>query len=788
MKFFVPLIALIILNIYSQDLPIEIKDLDKDLVDALIKQEKLQQGKPEVSDRAELDDLSLDGGVGDNLKGSADIFGFDYIKSIPQSISSTSDLPVPNDFVLSLGDELRIMLTGGKSDSFTLTVGMDGSILIPELGTLNVFGESFSSVKEKIQSLVEVSYVGTKVSVSLQELKAKKINIVGAVKSPGVYIVNPFSTISSSLAYAGGFNDFASLRNITLIRGNDKFFFDLYDLLIYGDRRSDLNIQQGDTLLVNSTNNFVEIKGKVNRPFIYEYKTEERISDLIYYAMGFQRNANQENIAITHLNRIGKLSEVSQLNFSDKDLIAEFGKLIKLEVFSKEYSSTFQTKVLGPLTNQGYFDTPVSKKLYDLITELNFNDDVNPFIGVVQQGKKSNLFSLKDKSTQNIDLTNNAEVFFFNKNNDDLSKRITEFSENYLNIKEMDDTTSEENPESDNYKNLIEEGKDWSKPEDLLSFNSLMLIFDYQLDINYENRSIKFPFFGEAAVSEIVEYLGLDLSGINKERTTFIAPIDEISLRGDLEELIIRSAKFNYLNLRDLSYQILEVNINGEVNLPGKYIMMPGASLADLYDLANGYTAVADENAVIFTRASIREKNIEAIKLAQSKLRESLIVNSSDLSDSSVAALLNEEIDEESLGRISGNLNLNSPDLDKFLLESGDNIFVPKKLFTVSVIGEVLNPSTFIYNDDMTLRSVISKSGGYTQNASKRSVYVIRSNGEVVASPGIFHKNIQIKKGDTVVIPTNFNANENIITTLAPITSILSNLAFSAAAIDNLRQ
>ena len=225
MKFFVPLIALIILNIYSQDLPIEIKDLDKDLVDALIKQEKLQQGKPEVSDRAELDDLSLDGGVGDNLKGSADIFGFDYIKSIPQSISSTSDLPVPNDFVLSLGDELRIMLTGGKSDSFTLTVGMDGSILIPELGTLNVFGESFSSVKEKIQSLVEVSYVGTKVSVSLQELKAKKINIVGAVKSPGVYIVNPFSTISSSLAYAGGFNDFASLRNITLIRGNDKFFF-----------------------------------------------------------------------------------------------------------------------------------------------------------------------------------------------------------------------------------------------------------------------------------------------------------------------------------------------------------------------------------------------------------------------------------------------------------------------------------------------------------------------------------------------------------------------------------
>ena len=46
------------------------------------------------------------------------IFGFDFINSIPRSISSTSDLPVPVDYVISLGDKLKIILTGSKNALF----------------------------------------------------------------------------------------------------------------------------------------------------------------------------------------------------------------------------------------------------------------------------------------------------------------------------------------------------------------------------------------------------------------------------------------------------------------------------------------------------------------------------------------------------------------------------------------------------------------------------------------------------------------------------------------------
>ena len=123
-----------------------------------------------------------------------------------------------SDYILALGDELKIILTGGKRDIYTLVVGLDGTILFPELGSISVFGESIKEVRNKIKNLIDLSYVGTEVSLSIEKLAARKINIIGAIKNPGTYIVNPFSTITSSLGYSGGFEDYSSLRNIKLIR------------------------------------------------------------------------------------------------------------------------------------------------------------------------------------------------------------------------------------------------------------------------------------------------------------------------------------------------------------------------------------------------------------------------------------------------------------------------------------------------------------------------------------------------------------------------------------------
>ena len=82
---------------------------------------------------------------------------------------------------------------------------------------------------------------------------------MGAVKNPGSYLVNPFSTISSALAYSGGISEIGTLRAIKLIRtSGEEFEFDLYKLLINGDRSQDVTIEAGDVILVDPAKHSVE--------------------------------------------------------------------------------------------------------------------------------------------------------------------------------------------------------------------------------------------------------------------------------------------------------------------------------------------------------------------------------------------------------------------------------------------------------------------------------------------------------------------------------------------------
>ena len=107
---------------------------------------------------------------------------------------------------------------------------------------------------------------------------------------PGTYIVNPFVTISEAIKYAGGLQQNASIRTITVnkVNGNSKSS-DLYDFLINGDRSQDISLQNGDTVVVSSTNNFVPIDGLVSRPFNYEYLNSDTFLDLITYAGVLQK-------------------------------------------------------------------------------------------------------------------------------------------------------------------------------------------------------------------------------------------------------------------------------------------------------------------------------------------------------------------------------------------------------------------------------------------------------------------------------------------------------------------
>ena len=148
---------------------------------------------------------------------------------------------------------------------------------------------------------------------------------------------------------------------------------------------------------------------------------------------------------------------------------------------------------------------------------------------------------------------------------------------------------------------------------------------------------------------------------------------------------------------------------------------------------------------------------------------------------------LAESIEPDNLGRIAGNFSPFSSTSENTILFEGDVITIPKISNVVNIIGAVLNPIAFEYSGRLRVEAAIERAGGYQPYADKRRVYIIKANGLVEKSNrNIFQGSFKLEPGDTIVVPRKINTNSAVIQSLTPIMQILSDLSFSAAALDNL--
>ena len=95
-------------------------------------------------------------------------------------------------------------MTGNEQKLIKLRIDMSGNVLGPEIGSISLLNLSISEANEKISSVVKNSYIGTESYLSVSKPSLKKISVIGAVKKPGTYLVNPFISLSEALKYAGG--------------------------------------------------------------------------------------------------------------------------------------------------------------------------------------------------------------------------------------------------------------------------------------------------------------------------------------------------------------------------------------------------------------------------------------------------------------------------------------------------------------------------------------------------------------------------------------------------------
>ena len=744
--------------IFSQDiskLDIEaISNLSQNELEALVLGQNIENIENPQEESA--NDFSLDSQENDlqeeaSIEINENIYGHSFFKSFPKSITATSDLPLPNDYVVSVNDEIQVVFTGNKKNVLNLKVGLDGSLLLPEVGSIQASGITLARLKERISDTVEIAYVGVDVDVSVIKLSAKKIILIGAVKKPGTYLVNPYTTLSNALLYSSGVEDFASLRNIKLLRGDKIIDYDLYDLLIYGDRSSDVTVQQGDTILVQGTNNFVEITGQVLRPMIYEYKETDEFEDLINFTLGFGRDANIKSLTLKE--KVNERIISSSFNLNEK---VNKKNLVDIYINRTAINKNLQIVVRGTSVEEGVFSREKYSNLAELVNDLKFADSLWPFFAIVEQetenGKKfeSFHFSLQDNDLSQIQLKNNVNVRFFSRED------INEYQVN----------------------------------EDIIPIKN----FGNIVNVRFGSADYRLPLSGRVSPKILSNYFGF--TNQIQEEGSVTSLVSNI-IKNSFNEFV-DSDNLISINVPVLNKEFNTILITGAVKYPGQYILPEGSMLQDAYDVAGGFLDNADQNSIILTREAIKEREMEALKEAKNTILQSvigLISNTASVGNSgnlnidvsSLLMLIKDSENSEPSGRVSGNLASRTEISENLMLFDKDEIRVPLFRNTITVVGEVLRPSTLTFNENMTINDYIKGAGSFNDYADKRNIYVIKSNGtaEPLYTNSFSQKNIYLEPGDTIVVPRDLT-NVSGLPLVTAAAQILSNIAFAAASLNSL--
>jgi len=244
-------------------------------------------------------------------------FGHELITGRVNYDAAESSGLVPADYVIGPNDEIQVTLWGSVEADLRLPVDRSGRISIPRVGSIMVTGVRYADLPELVSRRVGQVFRNFQLSVSLGQIRSVRVYVTGHVKRPGVYTVSALSSVVNALMRSGGPSTSGSLRGIEVRRGQETLTrYDLYDLLLKGDRSADRVVQNGDVIHVQPIGAQVALVGSVNRPAIFEMKSGEKISDIVAMAGGFTPVADRSRLAIERLDDRAK-TRVTQLSMPE---------------------------------------------------------------------------------------------------------------------------------------------------------------------------------------------------------------------------------------------------------------------------------------------------------------------------------------------------------------------------------------------------------------------------------------------------------------------------------------
>jgi protein involved in polysaccharide export with SLBB domain len=147
---------------------------------------------------------------------------------------------VSPEYPLGAGDQLIIRAWGSIDVDVRVTIDRNGQLIIPKVGAVPMAGVKVSQSEAVIKQALTKNYKGIEVNVTLGQLRAGTVFVVGQARRPGSYTLSSMSTLSSGLFASGGPNANGSVRRVQLKRGGQLVTeFDLYGFLSQGNASGD---------------------------------------------------------------------------------------------------------------------------------------------------------------------------------------------------------------------------------------------------------------------------------------------------------------------------------------------------------------------------------------------------------------------------------------------------------------------------------------------------------------------------------------------------------------------
>lgn len=156
-------------------------------------------------------------------------------QTLAQMAQTKFDEVNPAEYRLGPNDAISIKVYGEPDmSSERITLDQSGAINMAFIGAVHAAGLTTQGLTDLLHEKLKTSLLNPQVAVNLVEYGSQKVTVEGSVAHPGIYELNPGTTLLGALATAGDPDRFARVRKIVIFRndgsGRTVALFDLHDI------------------------------------------------------------------------------------------------------------------------------------------------------------------------------------------------------------------------------------------------------------------------------------------------------------------------------------------------------------------------------------------------------------------------------------------------------------------------------------------------------------------------------------------------------------------------------